>query len=92
MTEPNPKQTKRQRDAFTRREDEDVYEWVARTHRTLRFRDLPQLLMLRNEDRKQVEAVQLLAQLKMVQWTRALTFGTVVLGACTIIAAFIVRT
>jgi len=83
--------TRRQRDAFARRDGEDAYEWVARTHRTLAFRDLPRILMMRNEDRKQVEAIQLLAQLKMVQWTRALTYGTLVLGVCTIVAAIIVR-
>jgi hypothetical protein len=83
--------TKRQRDAFARREGEDAYEWTARTHRTLPFRDLPRVLMMRSEDRKQVEAIQLLAQLKMVQWTRALTYGTLVLGVCTIVAAVIVR-
>jgi predicted nucleic acid-binding Zn-ribbon protein len=82
---------KRQRKAFKRREDEDAYAWVTRTHRKLRYRDLPRLLLIRNEDRKQVEAIQLLAQLKMVKWTRALTFGTLILGACTIVAAVIVR-
>ena len=81
----------RQRKAFKRRDGEDAYDFVARTHRKLRYRDLPRLVMLRNEDRPQVEAVRLLAQLKMVKWTRALTFGTLVLGACTIAAALIAR-
>jgi hypothetical protein len=86
------KWTKRQRDAFTRREGEDdALEWVARTQITLPLRELPRLLMTRYDDRKQVEAIQLLAELKMVKWTRALTFGTLALGVCTIVAAFIVR-
>lgn len=83
--------TKRQHDAFTQRPGEDSYEFVARTMRSLRFKDLPQLLMVRNGDRTQVEAIQLYANLKMVVWTRALAFGTVILGVLTVIAAFIAR-
>jgi hypothetical protein len=83
--------SRRQRKAFKRRDGEDAYDFVARAHRKLRYRDLPRLVILRNEDRPQVEAIQLLAQLKMVKWTRALTFGTLVLGACTIAAALIAR-
>jgi hypothetical protein len=75
--------------SFTQRDGEDAYAFVARTARTLRFKDLPALLMLRHDDTKQVEAIRLLAELKMVQWTRALTFGTAFLGVCTIVAAFI---
>lgn len=82
---------KRQTDAYTQRDGEDAYAWLARTIRTLRFKDLPQLVMLRNGDRAQVEAIQLYANLKMVIWTRALAFGTVILGLLTVIAAFIAR-
>ncbi|GIU86346.1 MAG: hypothetical protein KatS3mg009_0861 [Acidimicrobiia bacterium] len=85
------KLTKRQLDAFTQRDGEDGYAFVARTIRTLRFRDLPLLLMLRGGDEKQAAAMRLYVDLKMVQWTRALTFGTVILGACTIVAAYIAR-
>jgi hypothetical protein len=84
------KLTGRQQKAFARRPDEDAYLFVARTHRALRYRDLPSLLMLRHGDEKQVEAIQLLANLKMVKWTRALTMGTFFLGVCTIIGALIV--
>jgi hypothetical protein len=83
--------TRRQHKAFKRREGEDAYAWVTRTHRKLRYRDLPRLVMLRNDDRKQFETIQVLVQVKMVKWTRALTFGTLVLGACTIAAALIAR-
>lgn len=89
MTDTPKKMTRRQKKAFGKVEGEDAYQWVARTARQLRFRDVPTLLMMRNKDRAQVEAIQLYAQLKMVQWTRALTLGTFVLGACTIVAAII---
>lgn len=89
--DPEDKLTKRQRDAFTQRPGEDAYEFVTRGHRTLRYRELPRLLMMRGKDGTQVEAIKLYVDLKMVQWTRALTFGTLVLGACTIIAALIAR-
>lgn len=81
----------RQKDAFTQRDGEDAYAFVARTVSTLRFKDLPRLLLLRNDDRKQVEAIQLLVNVKMVVWTRALAFGTVILGLLTVLAAFIAR-
>jgi hypothetical protein len=83
--------SRRYQKATTQRHGEDTYEFLARTIRTLRFRDLPGHVLIRNNDRKQVEAIQLYANLKMVQWTRALTFGTVILGVCTIVAAFIAR-
>src|SRR3954453_21863825 len=67
--------SRRQEDAFAQRDGEDAYAFLARTHRTL-----PRLMMLRSGSRKQVEAIQLYAQLKMVRWTRTLTFGTVILG------------
>ena len=85
------KLTKRQDRAFTQGSDEDVYDFLGRTIRTLRFRDLPELLLIRNNDRKQVEAIQLHAELKMVQWTRALTIGTLLLGPCTIVAALLAK-
>jgi hypothetical protein len=88
--ETKTKLTTRQQDAFTRRPDEDAAVFIARGYRTLRFRDLPALLLLRNKDRKQVEAMQLYADLKMAQWTRALVFSTLFLGVCTIAAALIV--
>ena len=81
--------TPHQQKAFAQREGEDAYSFVARTIRDLRFKDLPQLVMLRNKDRSQVEAIQLYTQLRMVQWTRALAWATMLLGACTIIAAII---
>lgn len=90
MTQPI-KLTKRQDRAFTQRPGENTYGFLARTARTLRFRDLPELLLLRNNDRKQVEAIQLHAELKMVQWTRALTIGTMLLGPSTIVAALIAK-
>jgi hypothetical protein len=46
---------------------------------------------MRSTDRRQVEAIQLWANLRMVRWTRALVFSTVFLGVCTVIAAYIVR-
>lgn len=85
------KLSRRYVDATTQQDDENPYVFAARTIRELRFRDLPAHMMLRNGDRKQVEAIQLYVNLKMVQWTRALTVGTVVLGACTIVAALIAR-
>ena len=83
--------TKRQGRAYAQRPGENIYGFLARTIRTLRFRDLPELLLLRNNDGKQVEAIQLYSELKMVQWTRALTIGTLMLGPCTIVAALIAR-
>jgi hypothetical protein len=85
------KLTRRQRRAFEIRDGEDAYAFIARTHRSLRYRDLPELFLLRGGDAKQMEALRLLVDLRMVVWTRALALGTVVLGVCTIVAAFIVR-
>lgn len=85
------KLSRRQRGAFTQRPDEDIYSFTARTYRSLRLRDLPQLMMVRGNDTKQVDAIKLYAELKMVQWTRVLAIGTFVLGACTIVAALIAR-
>ncbi len=84
------KRTKRQDDAFTQRPGEDAYAYIARTIRTLRPRDLVQLYMIRSDD-SQREAIRLWADLRMVFWTRALAYGTVILGVCTIIAALIAR-
>jgi hypothetical protein len=83
--------TRRQRRAFGRRDGEDALEFVARTHRTLRLRDLPGLLLIRNDDRGQVEAIQLRAQLKVAKWTRALTLSTLFLGTSVIVASLIVH-
>lgn len=81
--------TRRQQKAFTQKPGEDNYVFLNRTIRTLTFKDLPHLMMIRSEDGAQIEAVKLYAELKMVKWTRALAFGTVFLGVCTIVAAFI---
>ena len=89
MTLENSNLTMRQQDAIEQRPGEDNYEFLARGWRTLRFKDLPQLLHMRSGDRNQVEAIKLYVDLRMVVWTRALAFGTVILGACTIVAAFI---
>jgi hypothetical protein len=83
--------SRRYRRATTMHEGEDVYAFTSRTMRQMPFRDFPAHMMMRSKDRSQVEAMQLYAQLKMIQWTRALAWGTVFLGGCTIIAAFIVR-
>jgi hypothetical protein len=45
----------------------------------------------RDDDRKQVEAMQLLVQVKLLKWTRALTFSTLLLSASIIVAAVITR-
>ena len=82
---------RRQRDAFTQRPGEDNYVFIVRTMRTLRYRDLPHLMMIRAGDNVQIDAVRLYVELKMVKWTRALAFGTVILGVCTIVAAFIAQ-
>jgi hypothetical protein len=83
--------TRRQRRAFERRDGEDGNDFALRTHRTLRARDLPELLLIRNDDRKQVEAMQLLVQVKVLKWTRALTFSTLLFSASIIVAAVVTR-
>jgi hypothetical protein len=83
--------TRRQRDAFEQREGEDAYEFLARTMRTLRARDLVRVYMMRHDDVTQVDGIRLWVDLRMAFWTRALAFGTVVLGVCTIVAALIAR-
>lgn len=83
--------TRRQRKAFTQRPGEDNYQFLARTHRQRRKITEPQLMMLRSNESNQLDAIRLYADLKMVQWTRALSFGTVVLAVCTVAAALIVR-
>jgi hypothetical protein len=82
--------TRRQRRAFGRRHDEDDHAWKSRMIRTLRFRDLPQLYVLHHDDQAEIEAIKLVAELKMIKWTRALALGVILLGIAVIGAASII--
>ena len=84
--------TRRQRRAFRRRRDEEDHAWKSRMIRTLRFRDLPQLYVLRYDDQAEVGAIKLVAELKMIKWTRALALGVFFLGIAVIGAAAVITT
>jgi len=58
--------------------------------RTLRFRDLPQLYVLRYDDHAEIEAIKLVAELKMIKWTRTLALGVFFLGVAVVGAAAVV--
>lgn len=74
--------------AFAQRDDEDVYELLTRQFHTLSRRDLVHLYLIRDEIQR--GAIELAANLRMVMWTRALAFGTVILGVLTVTASLIV--
>jgi hypothetical protein len=76
---------------MTQRPGEDTYAYIARTIRTIPPNDLVELFMLRESDANQLEAMKLWVNLRMVRWTRAPAYGTVILGVCTIVAALIAR-
>jgi hypothetical protein len=81
----------RRRRATTQKPGEDTYQFLARGWWWYGTRDLPAIYYMRADtDPAQAQAIQLYATLRMVKWTRALVFATLVLGACTIIAAIIV--
>jgi hypothetical protein len=83
--------TRRPKRAFTQKPGEDNYVYITRTIRTLRGRDLVTLYMMRDRDKTQLEAMQLWVDLRMVFWTRALAYRTVILGVLTVVAALIAR-